>query len=686
MNSECHISHYFIIFVAQIITILILWQFQRLQIQSIFGFIALLIAYLLVNIIYWWSFTNFFSYLPAWLYPFITFVLSGSIMMIFGNILPGIIIKDFKSSLSIIVTLSGVNAILAGSLSLDLDQQFGKFVLKKLVEKHTKPIRTGIPGFLFLEIDGLSEQSFREALDSGSMPTLKKWIDEGAHKIIQWETDFTSQTGAIQSGILLGNNENIPAYRWWNRELHSSIRAGNFRDAHEIEKRLSNGKGLLINGGTSRTNMFSGDAAESLFTISTVLNRNRDSGPGFYMYLANPFLFGKLIIGFISGVFKEWWQSLHQRLRHDQFTIRSRNFLYGFIRTAESLLMQELTTYLVSNDILRGIPAIYTTYAGYDNICHYAGVKTPEALESLVEIDKFFARIAYITRIAPRPYHIVVLSDHGQSNGGTFKNTYGISLDQLVKNSINKNDRVLEMNEIDEAWDHINVLLKDSIPIDPRTLRVLRTMKQSKSQNKSAKKENTDEYSKEEKNNKIPIPDQSLIVYGSGCVGLIYFTDAKKRMTYEMIQEQYPDLILGLVQHPGVGFALLHSSENGDMVLGKGGIYYLDNDLFAGLNPLANFSPNAAALLRKESSFSNCPDILINTHYDPDKDEICGFENQVSHHGGLGGQQSFPFILYPAILPYNNQPIIGATEVNHLFMNWRKSIQAEEFIEKISFS
>ncbi len=99
------------------------------------------------------------------------------------------------------------------------------------------------------------------------------------------------------------------------------------------------------------------------------------------------------------------------------------------------------------------------------------------------------------------------------------------------------------------------------------------------------------------------------------------------------------------------------------MILGKRGTYSLDLDVYDGLNPLRHYGPNAARLLRRESNFSNCPDILMNTVYDPVTDAMTSFENQVSHHGGLGGLQNRPFLCYPAELPIEAQPLVGATEV-----------------------
>ena len=597
--------------------------------------------------------------------------------MLLGNLTPGVLIIDLKTGALVVLILTGMNAILAGFLSLDIAQQFDKFVTRKLVIKHEKPEETSVPGFLFLEIDGLSEKSFRKALQSGSMPTLKRWYDKNTHKVVQWETDFTAQTGAIQSGILLGCNHNIPGYRWWDREKRCSVRAGNFWDANELEKRLSSGHGLLAGGGTSRTNMFSGDAAESIFTISTVLNRERDFGPGFYMYLVNPFIVARLIIYFLSGVVKEWWDSLRQKIRKDEFMIKSRNFFYAFIRSAESRILQYITTLIISNDILRGIPAIYATYAGYDNIGHYAGMETPEAQSTLKEIDHLFARLEHITKHSPRPYHIVILSDHGQSNGGAFQSSFNITLDQLVKGSLGENGQVIGAIDNTEVWDYINAFLNDSIQTNYRSARVLRTMWRSKTHNGMVEMGNNDKFREMNERGKGG-KQEPIIVYGSGCTGLIYFTDAKKRIIYEAIQNRYPDLIVNLSLHPGIGFVLVRSSENGDIVIGKKGIYFLDNDVYEGENPLSDYSPNAARLLRLESSFSNCPDIIVNTSYDPVTGNICGFENQVSHHGGLGGDQSFPFIFYPASLPMKKDSIVGALEVNRILSGWRELVQGKD--------
>jgi hypothetical protein len=146
-------------------------------------------------------------------------------------------------------------------------------------------------------------------------------------------------------------------------------------------------------------------------------------------------------------------------------------------------------------------------------------------------------------------------------------------------------------------------------------------------------------------------------------------------MTFEQIQTAHPDLVLGLKDHPGIGFLLVRSETQGDIVVGKAGVHYLRDDKVEGIDPLTDFGPNAAMHLRRESSFSNCPDIVVNTRYDPATQELAGFENQVSHHGGLGGPQNHPFILRPVALPHDGSAIIGAESVHHLLRSWREQVQ-----------
>ena len=142
--------------------------------------------------------------------------------------------------------------------------------------------------------------------------------------------------------------------------------------------------------------------------------------------------------------------------------------------------------------------------------------------------------------------------------------------------------------------------------------------------------------------------DSELIVLGSGNLGLIYLTQWKQRLTYEEIVMLFPDLIPGLVKHSGIGFILVNSINNGAMAIGQNGINYIDNDKIVGENPLEGFGKNASKHLKRQNNFDNMPDILVNSFYDSKTDEVCAFEELIGSHGGLGGNQTKPFIVYPS--------------------------------------
>ena len=92
---------------------------------------------------------------------------------------------------------------------------------------------------------------------------------------------------------------------------------------------------------------------------------------------------------------------------------------------------------------------------------------------------------------------------------------------------------------------------------------------------------------------------------------------------------------------------------------------------------LALFSPNAPAHLRRTAVFEHVADIMVNSFYDPDLDQGCALEELISFHGGLGGPQTRPFVLYPVDLPVPEGPIVGAAGVHGLLTGWRSLLQDE---------
>jgi len=593
-----------------------------------------------------------------------------------SELIPGITVDNWLTGVWTAIGLTVVGTIVGAMAGIDEDDWFDYNVTRKMVQRHGQVITTDTPGFLYLEIDGLAMPILRRALDEGYMPTLKRRLDEGTHKLVGWEPDMSSQTAAMQSGILQGDNTDVPAYRWYDRERGKVVTSGIPFDAEKIEHRLSSGRGLLSDGGASRGNMFSGDASESLFTFSTLFAKGRGASPGFYMFLLSPYVVTRTITLFIIEIFIEWYDAWQQRRRNDQPRI-GRRFPYIFMRGFMVSTLMELAMYTTIADALRGVPAIYSLFPGYDDLAHFAGIDRPEVFKVLRRTDAQFARLERILKSAPRPYHVIVLSDHGQSQGFTFKNKHGITLEELVKQSLESDIDVFAALDTNEAWDSINAVLSDSLNSETRTAKLVKRAFQRRMSDDGVIAVGPERNLQEQQAEKTKAEDAEMIVLASGGLGLIYFAKAKERVSLEEMQERYPGFVYALAEHPGIGFVLVNSEEYGAMVIGKKGVHYLADDTIEGEDPLAVYGPNAARHARRESSYTPVGDIVVNAAYAPQSGEICSFEDQVGHHGAMGGPQSKAFLMHPASLTLNDDeaPIIGAPGVHRVLRRWRDASQ-----------
>ena len=567
------------------------------------------------------------------------------------------------------IGIAAINTAISGILTIDDDAPYFRAVLARQAKRST---RTNVkrPGVILLEIDGCSEFILRQALEREQMPTLARWLKNGSHKLIQWETDLSSQTGASQAGILHGNNNNMPAFRWVEKMNGNKIVASNGpKDAPMLEKRISNGKGLLATNGASRSNLFSGDAHDVILTYSKFTDLREFYTRAWYFFYSNPYNFPRTIALYCWDIMVELIGQLRQWVRKVQPRIH-RGPIYLFMRATTNVFMREVTTYTIIGDIISGqVDTIYATYMGYDEIAHHSGVSDHDAFHALKQLDKHFGRLEKASELSSRPYHFVILSDHGQSNGATFKQRYGLSLKDLVKQLLP--ERLKVHGELDSNQDHFADTVTKPFEESARAIRegTTRTIarkatKGSKEQTPQTGGDRTLPPSSKEKMDDV-------IVLASGNLGLVYFTNWKERVSYEEMEKAFPGMISGLAKHKGVGFILVNSERNGPTIIGANGEYHLDDDRVIGENPLKNMGPRAAAHVRRTNSFRYVPDILVNSFFDPETDQVAAFEELVGSHGGLGGNQSKPFIMAPSEWNLSSN-IVGA---ENLHMALKKQLE-----------
>ena len=551
-------------------------------------------------------------------------------------------VDSFWDALLAAFVASALSVVLDPIFRSDDDETYMLRVTQRVARRTEGETRTDRPGLIFLEIDGLGLPTLRRAMRDGNAPEMARWLAEDGYELTEWETDLSSQTGASQAGILLGSNDDIPAFRWVEKESGRQMTCSKPADCAEIERRHLVGRGLLADGGASRGNLLSGEADHVILTASRA-EAEKHANPGYRAFFANGFNVIRVLVLFGWEVILEWTAAGRAK-RRDVRPRGHRGGIYPLMRAALCVVVRDLIVYGVLTDMMKGRPAIYATFSSYDEVAHHSGLERADTLEALRKLDEQFGRIDRARRYAARPYEIVVLSDHGQTQGATFKQRNGYGLDDLVRRSV-ENASVSDVHTGDEN----NAAVGHAV---------------SEATGRTAKP----------KRGKHDVSGEDVVVLGSGNLGLVYLMDVRRRMTLEEIESRHPRLLPALRTHPHVGWLLVRSERDGPVVLGAGGARYLESDRLEGDDPLARFSPNAARHLLRADGFMHVADIMVGSFYDPVLDEGCAFEELISFHGGIGGPQTRPFLLYPASLALPDGDIVGAPTVNGILLDWRRQL------------
>jgi len=592
-------------------------------------------------------------------------LLNGAIILAVAALEPGVRVSGVGVGVVVTLGLTLANGTVTSLLAIEDDELW----FRNVVRRHARRLRaTGdfsVPGVYFLEIDGLAHDVVRRAIRDGNAPNLAGWLRDETHRLMRWETDWSSQTGACQAGLLHGDNSDMPAFRWWEKDQGRPMVTNHPRDAAEIERRHSDGRGLLHEDGASRANIVSGDAPHTLLTMSTVLERDRPGriGQDYFAYFANPYNVTRTLIRAIADMAQERRYAAQQR-RQDVRPRIERSRSYALVRAWGTVVQTDLQVQAVIADLYAGRPVGYSTFLAYDEVAHHSGVERADALAVLRRVDRELGRIVAAARAAPRPYRFVILSDHGQSQGETFLDRYGVSLADLVRRACDAGHERIEPTPPSEALDYLNASLTEASAADSFPARMVGAATRGRKRDGAVRLGTGGDGPSSE--GEAP----ELSVMASGCLGLVTFPREEGRVTLEHMRARWPHLISVLCTHPGIGFLLVRSERHGATVVGSEGVNYLDEQRVEGDDPLAPFGPNAARHVKRTDGFPHCPDLMINSTYWRETDEVAAFEELVGSHGGMGGGQSFPFAVVPAEWRLPDGPVVGAEALHAHFRTW----------------
>jgi hypothetical protein len=351
--------------------------------------------------------------------------------------------------------------------------------------------------FLIVQIDGLSRTLLDRALAGGSLRGLRGLLASGRLARRDLSVGLPSSTPAFQAAIMYGGRPDIPGFHFYDkragRELHFPERGV----ADLVERRHADGRVGILEGGSCYGCVFTGGAADSLWTFAR-LKRLARAGRGVRRTALSALLLawvalkcvgltlvtlarfaGRAILALATGRVKLSW-SIEAML----------------LDVGVSIWARELFTLLVSADLYRGVPAIYVNFIDYDVFAHAYGPADRLAFRALRRVDRSILQLARIVRRLPElGYDLYVLSDHGQVATRPFGAVAGgASLEQVVRAALDA-------------------------------------------------------------------PAPALRVIAAGPNAFVYFTDRVEPVRAAEIESRYPRAMARLSRHPGVGLVLARGAH-----------------------------------------------------------------------------------------------------------------------------
>jgi hypothetical protein len=352
-----------------------------------------------------------------------------------------------------------------------------------------------------------------------------------------------------------------------------------------------------------------------------------------------------------------------------------RGGLWPLARPGTTVISRDIIVSALLEDMLAGRSVVYADFLGYDEAAHHAGIERPDTLDVLRRIDQQIGRLHRATRLASREYHLVCLSDHGMTQGWAFADRFGESIETVVGRLCGAAPQLRrhhgrtrqltgpkDSRRPAEGWQVASALAEAASSGGP----IARRLRERVERAGSAEHRHR---TSEGRPGQVARVAPGVVCVVSGHVAMVSFPDYPGRVPLEGIEQHWPDLLPGLVDHPGVGFVLVHSVEQGPVVLGRDGVHRLATGEVLGSDPLAAYGPHAARLVSRTASFPHCPDLVVNSRYDPETDEASPFEPHVGSHGGLGGPQQRGFLVHPRGFAPPGE-VVGAEELHRVFRRW----------------
>ncbi len=480
----------------------------------------------------------------------LAFVGQAAVVLVAAQLLPCVEVDGFVTALLVAVVVGLVGSVASWFSTAGTSQALVGRLVASARRRPAVVEDPEVDGVVFVQLDGVPFPVLQMAITAGTVPTLTRWVRAGTHTLGEWTPKLPATTPASQMGILHGVIDGIPAFRWYDRAHDRVMVANKPRDAALIEETLTTGHGLLADGGASISNLFTGDAPVSALTMSRRAGADDTTRRAVARFVLHPTGLTRAVSRSVSELARDRFQT-RRAIHRDVRPRCERTWTTALLRCVTNGVLRDVNTVLVAQHMLGGTRSIYVDYVDYDEIAHHAGMLRPESLEALEAVDGVLHQLEMVARVAPRRYHFVVLSDHGQSQGATFSDRYGEELGALVARLARA---TVTSSESDiEGWGRTRALVDDlgagsgmrraghaqRLRGDGAGTPATRTV--------AGPPATADEPSLD---GATSTRDQTFHVFGSGNLGLIYVRGEKQQLTRQQLDERFPALVDGPGRSP----------------------------------------------------------------------------------------------------------------------------------------
>jgi len=509
-------------------------------------------------------------------------------------------------------------------------------------------------------MDALAYTELRRAIELGYCPTISRMVREEGYTLRRWFCGLPSATPYCQAGIFHGENDNIPAFRFYDKALRQVITCNSPAGVQYIRDHIHS-PGALADG-SSYVNLLDGDARTVAFTVATrqrtsVYRRLGGTRMALLMLL-HPVRMARMGFQALLEWLREEWERAAGELARKRTHSEG---LFPFLRVLSNVVVRELQTMAILLDIYLGVPVIYSTFMQYDELAHHFGPSSWQALRDLRRTD---ARIREIKRMiehqSGRPYDLVILSDHGMTPSSSYRVTFGETLGTTVQRVLDGDvvrlggERVSLHESFADTSEYADMgpqVFEAVAQITPRRRRRIRR----------AMRRVRDWLRRQYGIRELILPEKyrveerhDVVVTYSSCLALLYFASTPDRLQLGDVvaDRRAAHLYTSLLEHPGIGLiatlngpAVHLESARGRALLVGGEIEVLDGE-----NPLEPYGTEPPLLRSVERLVrqQNAGDLVLFGAYDGY--EIVSFDDQIGAHGAAGGNQVYPFIMGPASL------------------------------------